>query len=157
MGLGFYFYWSQGSGARAPSLMVNLKQKSGNLKGEKKKTSGPNGQLLKSTKTPKHKSLSGGSRLALCAAVWLWVFILGSHLCSRCPSEVNALPIKSHRALAFPKRRRKQLSGLTLHTPCFLVASFNTLQNLLLPKYPLGRALHSTPLIHGLFSLELRT
>lgn len=69
MGLGFCFYLGVGWGPKGSwfySLLVDLKHKSRNLKYRKRKQTGsPNGQLLKSTKISKIKSLGGGGDLAL--------------------------------------------------------------------------------------------
>lgn len=66
LGMSICFYWDGGWGPRVSkshSLMVNLKQewefKRGGEMGEKRETSGPNGQLSKPTKIYQ-RSLSGG-------------------------------------------------------------------------------------------------
>ena len=77
--LGFCFYRGWGWEPRvswAHSLLVNLKYQSGNLQQGRKKASGWNGQLLKSTKIFKQRSLSGGRPPAFYLVIWLAMCIL---------------------------------------------------------------------------------
>ena len=77
---------------------MNLKYKSGNLKLRKRKTRGPNGQLLKSTKISKPKSLGtyvGESGVQRALPGSLSSRVVDSVFIQRALFEVDATAIKA--------------------------------------------------------------
>lgn len=109
---GFCFYWGGESGFRdsqAHFVLVNLKHQRGNLKCRKRKTSGSDGQLWKSTKIFKAKETHAGRvGLALYLAKAGNMFIEDSCLWSGCLHNLSL-----NQALGLQKRKNN--SGQSLH------------------------------------------